>query len=151
MSLRTVSSASAGRARRSTARTQATAHARRERLDDVVVGAGFEPPHAITLFATRGQHDDRQRAGLQATAQPLANGDAERARQHPVEKNEIRLLLLDRQHGFVAIRRDRNVEALAVEVVAKHLGLRVLVFDDEHPRLRQHPLAAAARRLSPGL
>ena len=34
-------------------------------------------------------------------------------------KNEIRLLLLDRQHGFVAIRRDRNVEALAAEVAGE--------------------------------
>jgi hypothetical protein len=48
-------------------------------------------------------------------------------------------MLLDRQHGFVAIGRERNVEALAVEIVAKHLGLRVLVFDDEHPRFRRHP------------
>ena len=50
---------------------QQRAHARqqfrhRERLDDVVVGAGREAAHALALLAARGQHDDRQRCGLAA-------------------------------------------------------------------------------------
>ena len=38
----------------------------RERLDDVVVGAGRQPAHALALLAAGGQHDDRQLFGLGA-------------------------------------------------------------------------------------
>ena len=69
-------------------------------------------------------------------------------RQHPVEKDEIRLLLVDGEHGLVTVDRDNDVEALAIEIVAKHLRLRVLVLDDEHPRLRQR-CRPIAMHLSP--
>ncbi len=36
---------------------------RRERLGDIVVGAGIEAAHAIALLAARRQHDDRQVGG----------------------------------------------------------------------------------------
>ena len=35
-----------------------------ERLDEVVVGADFEPEDAIDLFATCRQHDDRHQVAL---------------------------------------------------------------------------------------
>src|SRR6201999_628807 len=40
-----------------------------KRLDDVVVGAGGKPPHALALLAAGGEHDDRQRLAFRARAQ----------------------------------------------------------------------------------
>src|SRR5216683_5573382 len=60
----------------------------RERLDDVVVGAGCQPAHALALLAARGQHDDRQLLGLGTRAQPPAELDAGQAGQHPIQNDE---------------------------------------------------------------
>ena len=74
---------------------QQRAHARqqfrhRERLDDVVVGAGGEAAHLLALLAAGGQHDDRQLPGFRPRAQTPAELDAGQARQHPVEHDQIR-------------------------------------------------------------
>ena len=52
----------------------------RERLGDVVVGAGREAAHAVALLAARGQHDDRQALGLAARA---GSGGRPRCRRAP--------------------------------------------------------------------
>ncbi len=61
----------------------------RERLDDIVVGAGGEAADALAFLAARGQHDDRQLPWSRAGAQAPAELDAGQARQHPVEDHEI--------------------------------------------------------------
>src|SRR5262249_35486391 len=48
----------------------------RERLYDVVVGPGGKPAHLFALLAARGEHDDRQLAGLGAGPKPAAQFDA---------------------------------------------------------------------------
>ena len=47
--------------------------ARRERLDQIVVGTGIEAADPIGLLAARGQHDDRQIPGPGAPAQLAAH------------------------------------------------------------------------------
>ena len=60
---------------------QHRAHARdqlveRERLGDVVVGAGVQPAQPVGLLAARGQHDDRQIRGRRLAAQLAAQLEA---------------------------------------------------------------------------
>ena len=78
-----------GRWRGAAARGPAPQLRHRERLDDVVVGAGRKPAHALALLAARGQHDDRQRCGLRPRPQASAELDAGKAGQHPVEDDKI--------------------------------------------------------------
>ena len=66
--------------------------ARRERLDDVVVGAAPQPGELVLLLALRGQQDHRRRAAL-ALAQVAQDLEAVEPRQHQVEDDEVGALL----------------------------------------------------------
>ena len=73
-------------------RRSSAAHPRRqlverERLHDVVVGAGVEPGDPIGHLVARGQHQDRQRH--RAGAQSATHGEAVDVRHHDVEHEEI--------------------------------------------------------------
>ncbi len=61
----------------------------RERLGEIVIGAGVEAADTIRLLAARRQHNDRHVAGFLAAAQAAADLDAGKLRQHPVEQDEI--------------------------------------------------------------
>ena len=67
----------------------------RERLRQVVVGACVEAGDAVGHFATRGEHEDRDRvlggAELPADVEPVGR------RHHHVEHGGIRLVTLDRE------------------------------------------------------
>src|SRR6476660_10435034 len=106
----------------------------REWLDDVVVGAGREPANLFTLLAARGEHDDRQLAGLRARAQPAAQFDAGKTRQHPIEDHQVGRAFLQSRISFVAACRSFNLVALGFEVIAKQHCQRLLVFDNEDAR-----------------
>ena len=105
----------------------------RERLDDIVVGAGREPAHALALLAARRQHDDGQPPGLGPRAQPAAELDAGQARQHPVEQDQVGRLL-GSLIGLVAARRALDRVAFRFEIVAQQHGQRLFVLDDQDPR-----------------
>ena len=77
-------------ARRNSALTRADELRHRERLDDVVIGAGREPAHLLALLAARGEHDNRQLPRFRPRTQPTAELDAGEARQHPVEHDADR-------------------------------------------------------------
>src|SRR5262249_37045410 len=74
----------------------------RERLYEVIGGSGREPADLFALLATRGQHDDRQLAGLGARPQPAAQFDAGQAWQHPVEDHQVGRAFLQTRIRFVA-------------------------------------------------
>ncbi len=118
---------------------------RRERLGDVVVGAGVEAAHAIALLTARRQHDDRQVGGGGLAAQLPANLDPRHQRQHPVEQDEIGRVVLHRGERLLAVIGDRDVEACLLEVVAQQLDQCGLVLDDQHARLQRRALAVAPR------
>ena len=103
---------------------------RRERLDDIVVGAGGKPANTLALLAARRQHDDRQALGLRALAQPAAELDAGDARQHPVEDEKIGQAFLQADFRFVATVDRIDVEAFGLEIVAEEHAQRLLVFDN---------------------
>ena len=107
----------------------------RERLDDVVVGAGSEPAHLLALLAARGEHDDRQLAGFRPRAQPAAQLDAGQARQHPVEHHQVGAALLQPSIGLVAARGGLNLVALGLEIVAEQHGERLFVLHDQDARV----------------
>ena len=90
----------------------------RERLDDVIVGAGCKAPDPLAFLAARGQHDDRQLLGLGARPQAAAQLDPRQARQHPVEHDQVGNALLQSGVGIVAASHRLNVVAFGIEVVA---------------------------------
>ena len=95
-----------------------SAHTRYElawgkRLRDVVVCAEVEADDAVRLLPARRQQYDRQRG---AAADPATELEAVGAREHDVEDDEIRRLLLEQPAGRVAIVRLERVESLTLEV-----------------------------------
>ncbi len=109
--------------------------AQAERLGDVVVGAAVETAHPVGLLAARGQHDDRQGAGLRRAADLATNLDPRDQRQHPVEQYDVRPVLGDAHQRFFAIRGLADLETLLFEVVAQQGDERRLILDDQHERL----------------
>jgi hypothetical protein len=118
---------------------------RRERLGDIIVGAGIEAAHAIALLAARRQHDDRQVGGDGLAAQLAADLDARHQGQHPVEQDEVGDVLLHRGQHLLAVIGDRDAKARLLEVVAEKLDQRGFVFDDQHARLDRAGRRIASR------
>ena len=106
-----------GAVRRSSALMRAISSCTRERLRDVVVGAGRQAADAVGLLAARGQQDDRQALRLGAIAQAPAQLDAGDLRDHPVEDREIEALLRQKQLGLLAVGGMHDVEAFRFEIV----------------------------------
>jgi hypothetical protein len=120
-----------------------------EGLDHVVVGAGREAANPVPLLAARGQHDDGQPLRLPAHAQPPAELDPGETREHPVQDQQVRDVFADDELRLVAARRDLDVAALRLKVVAQENGERFLVLCDQDARLRAHlvsPLTPPPRR-----
>ena len=111
-----------------TVRTRAASSRGGERLRHVVVRAELEPDDAIGLLTARGQHDHGQ---LRVRADPPAELQAVRARQHDVEDDEVRRLALDDRPRVVAVVGLERRVPLALEVALDDLAHDWLVVDDE--------------------
>ena len=103
----------------------------RERLDDVVIGTGRQPADAVGFLASRRQHDNRDRPRFGLRSQAAAQLNAGNLRQHPVEDNQIRPLLGNQDLGLFPALSMRDAEAFCLQIVAQHLGERLLVLDDQ--------------------
>ena len=77
----------------------------RERLDQVVVGAGLEPGDAVGHGIARGQHQDRRRQPL--AAQPAADREAVEPRHRHVEHDHVGGGALGRHQRGAAVGRPR--------------------------------------------
>ncbi len=106
--------------------------ARRKRLDDVVIGAGVKPAHAVAFFTSRGQHDDRNIARRRVASQPAANLYPGNHGHHPVEQDDIRRSFIDQKQGLFAVAGGRNLEAFLFQVVAQQGNEITLVLDDQN-------------------
>jgi hypothetical protein len=115
---------------------QQGAHARvqlveRERLDEVVVGAGVEPRDAVADLVARGQHEDRR--AVAAGAQAAADGEPVDARHADVEHHGVEAAGGQPLQRLGAVRRALDVVALDAEGAAERARERWVVVDDEQP------------------
>ena len=84
-----------------------------EGLDDVIVGAHLQALDAVKDLAFGGEHDDGNLAGLPDLG---AYCPAVHHRQHDVQQDQIRHLLLEFLNGFAAICGNPDVKALLYQI-----------------------------------
>jgi hypothetical protein len=98
-----------------------------ERLENVVVGAGFQPEDYVYGVGLRRQHDDRHARlapDLAAYVDPVGTG------QHQVEQHQIGPGLPECVKRLVPVGHERRLEPLPAEHDAEHLRERRVVVDD---------------------
>ena len=104
----------------------------RERLDEVVVGAGLQPGHAVLDLVARGQHADGDVDAV--AAQPLDDADAVEAGHHHVEHDHRGRVLRDGRQCLEAVGGGGHGKALEAERALEGLPDGGLVVDDEDER-----------------
>ena len=118
--------------------------ARRERLGHVVVRAELEADDPVGLLAAGGEHDHGE---LGARADPAAQLEPVRPRQHHVEHDQVGSSRLDERARIVAVACLERRVPLALEVAHDDLADDRLVVDDENGG---HALDRACFRITPG-
>jgi len=105
---------------------------RLERLGDVIGGAARQAADLVHDLAAGREEDHRdrrrRRVALDAKADVIAIGIG----KHHVEEHEIRQELLDQLDPAAPVVRDRDNHAVRLEAALKHVGRRLVVFDDYH-------------------
>ena len=99
---------------------------RRERLDDVVVGATAQAADALELGGARGEHDHGNVGHL---ADPLQHLPAVDPRHDDIEQDQIRLQLVELAHSFGALDRRRDEVAVLLEAARDDRALGLAVVD----------------------
>ena len=102
-----------------------------EGLDDVVVGAGVQPGHAVGLVAARGQHQDGYGLGARVLAPFLGQRQAAFARQHPVEQDDVGQHGVQLALGGFAVHGPGGLEAVVPQVHGDQFCDGRLILDDE--------------------
>ena len=119
--------------RRSRARTRAKQLVERERLHEIVVGAGVETGDAVGDLVAGGQHQHRR------VIAPVAQDPADRQPVGPghehVEHDGVGRELVDPQQRVVAVDRGVHVVALEPQRALDRLADVRVVLDDEHAAL----------------
>ena len=116
----------------------------REGLGQVVVGAEFEPAHAVAHRAARREEEDgRLHARL---AQPAQHLEALHVGQHHVEQDQVVAAVGGALDAARAIGDDFDEEAVLAEALEDVLLRRRIVFDVEKSQCV--PPAASAGRLA---
>ncbi len=124
-----------------------------DRLGEEIVGAGFQPAHAVRRLVERGDHDDRQVRGRELALQPAADLEAVHARHHDVEQDDVAQPLLADRDRVRAVGRGEDVEIFRGEARLEQLDVGKDVVDDEDARghrftwLRGN--GRSSRRISP--
>ncbi|KFB71161.1 MAG: hypothetical protein AW09_003720 [Candidatus Accumulibacter phosphatis] len=105
---------------------------RAEGLDDVIVGAAFQPGNTICFLATCGQQDDRHAARSSFVAELANQRQPGLTGQHPVDQRNVGQCFTQHRFGlFGGVGTDRLVAA-ADEREAQKLLNAFVVLDDEH-------------------
>ncbi len=105
----------------------------RERLDQVVVGAGLQAGDAVVHLVARGQHADGDVDAV--AAQALDDADAVEPGHRHVEDDHRRGLLRDGAQRLQAVGGGGNGEALEAQCALEGLPDGGLVIDDEDKRI----------------
>ena len=118
--------------------------AQRERLDEVVVGAGVEAVDAVVDRVARGEHQHRR--AVARGAQPPADLEAVDARHHDVEHDRVDDALGERVERLLAVLGELHVVALERERALQRGAHARLVVDHQDLHLTcsfaQHSTAA---------
>ena len=102
----------------------------RERLGEVVVGAGLQAGDAVGDAASGAEHQHRRPRVV--LAQPPAGLEAVDARKHDVEDDDLRGPLGERRQAALAGRRDLDLEAGLAQAADERAAEQEVVLDDEH-------------------
>src|ERR1700692_4299 len=94
---------------------------RREWLGHVVVGAAVQPGDLIDLLRPRGQHDDRQVAGIALALERARELEPAVVWQHPVDQDQVGPAIGQRRSGCATVLRLAYVEAGALQAERDHL------------------------------
>jgi hypothetical protein len=127
---------------------QVRAHARqqlldRERLDQVVVGAGVEAGHLVVDRVLGRQDDDRRVARLADAPRDL---EAVQHGQHEVEHDEVGVEFAELREAGDAVVGDDGLVALGLQLEVDELGDLLLVLDDEDQGFAFHETSLPYRR-----
>ena len=99
------------------------------RLDEIVVGAGIEPAHAILDRVARGENEDRQPQA--ARTNPLQHLEAREPRQAQVEDDRCIAACIDRVQRGHAVADPVHLEAGLRESRLEAVAEQGIVFDEE--------------------
>jgi len=109
---------------------------RAERLGHVVVCAEFDAGDDIGLLALRGDHHDRDGAGVLALLELAADLESIEVGQHQIEDDQVRLLTLHDIDGDAAAVHLACAHARALGVELDEFRDLGLVLDDQDLCLR---------------
>ncbi|MNE63330.1 hypothetical protein D3C80_1586740 [compost metagenome] len=104
----------------------------RKRLGDVVIGADFQALDLVVFLAFGGEHDDRDIPGQLIALEAASQFDTGRARQHPVEEDQVRLAIDDDCMGLLRILGFEAVIASHLQCHGDHFANRRFVVDDQN-------------------
>jgi len=103
--------------------------ARTERLDHIIVDADIESVEAILLIGPSREHDDRY---VRSLADPRGNGESVEGGKHPVEHDEIRLVLVELSQRRLSVIGHDHLEACLLQVLADGIDDPLLIINDEN-------------------
>ena len=112
----------------------------RERLDEIVVGAGVEPRHAVVDGVARGEHQHRR--PVAGRAQPAADLQPVDAGHGDVEHDGVDDVLDEVVERGAAVAGRPHVVVVGGERALERLAHGGLVVDDEHLHAGSHSPAS---------
>ena len=120
----------------------------RERLGQVVVGAGIEAGHPLGHRVARGQHQDRQ--VVAGAAELTADFEAVQPRHHHVEHQGVRPIAGDQLERFESVLGQLDRVAVEGERPAQGFAHRAIVVDDKYAHSHSvNPLSESDLRGAP--
>ena len=113
-----------------------------KRLDDVVIRAHFKALDPIKDLALGRQHDDGHLAGLPDLG---ADRPAIHHRQHDVQQDQVRFLLLELLQCFAAVPSDADIKAFLYQIHVDQVGDILIVFYNQN--VASHRVSSVLRGL----
>ena len=103
--------------------------ARRERLNQIVVGAELKTDNTVLDLALGSQHDDGDIRGI---ANGAANALAGDLGEHKVEHDQVKLMLLELLDRGLAVADTHNPVAFALEIGSDGVTDCLLILDQQN-------------------
>ena len=115
------------------------AHARHQhdvgdRLGEEIVGAGFQPAHAVGGAVERGDHHDGNEMRRRVRLQPAAHLEAVHVGHHDVEQDDVAFGARADRQRLGAVRCGRHVEIFGRQARFQQLDVGGNIIDDQNTR-----------------